>query len=393
MSKRELMTKNKPKLSPVLKGITVGPVEAGKIKIGGKGAERESRSGTKYNMAEKYDGFVITKLSKKGANFEVDYETMRALGSYDEKSKSFKPLKSIPIELNDDDVIKFYTSGMACYQGKKCVCRGDREFGIQSDGKVVECPCHKSEKKDSKSSALCKPNGKFSCIIKGVTPIGKVHVFRTTGYASIISLYSGLRDIYKETGGRFRGITFYLTYTKKTITDQFGQVQTIPVVGIECRMDRKEMREAIKENAILEAKFMANMQKLEGYGIGATEEELIGIEEIEEFYPDQQIQDKNEDLQQIAYNEEEVREPENQADPAEEKTEPTREFYIEELKKMDYPDSFFKGKKVQTLADIYNTGVMYEARPSEEVDVTEYDLMGDLEINDNDDINIDDILG
>ena len=202
-----------------------------------------------------------------------------------------------------------------------------------------------------------------------------------------------MRDIYKETGGRFRGITFYLTYTKKTITDQFGQVQTIPVVGIECRMDRKEMREAIKANAILEAKFMANMQKLEGYGIGATEEELIGIEEIEEFYPDQQIQDKNEDLQQIAYNEEEVREPENQADPAEEKTEPTREFYIEELKKMDYPDSFFKGKKVQTLADIYNTGVMYEARPSEEVDVTEYDLMGDLEINDNDDINIDDILG
>ena len=49
-------------------------VEIGKIKIGGKGAAKQSRSGGTYRTPEKYDHFVITTLfrDKSTENFLLD---------------------------------------------------------------------------------------------------------------------------------------------------------------------------------------------------------------------------------------------------------------------------------------------------------------------------------
>lgn len=330
-------------LSPILKTLKLQLVECGKIKIGGKGQERTGKNGS-YNLPVKYDGFVITKLDKDGVNFTTDFEAMQKLGGWDEKNKQIVPLKKIPVTFTDDDLTRFFQTSMACYQGKTCICRGDGERAINANGEVVSCPCEKSQKKQN-GAHECKPNGRLSCQITKVTPIGKVHTFRTTGYNTIQSLFSGLYSIYSETGGRFRGLQLWLTYDKKTIVDQFGKTQLIPVIGIEYNGTRTQMREAIEKNASAEAGFLKNMKKLEGYGIGLSDEPLLGIEDLPEFYPNNEIE--NQEKKELPQKKEII--DEQTGEIIEESSEPTREELIETLYSWGWSEEQLKGKRLNTL--------------------------------------------
>jgi hypothetical protein len=285
----------------MIKGITDRPslAEAGKIKIGGLGEERQKKdkSGT-YRIPVKYDHFTITKTTRDvNELLEIDTEIMNGLISeYGEPNKDGEiVLKKIPIVLHSDEIEEVFPTRYAYYHGRRCLCHGDGEAAQQAviesvkgkkeptgEFRPVKCPCNLlSEKK-------CKPNGKLFCSIvaPGSSIAGAVHIWRTTSVISIRELTGSLIQI-KELAGFLRGLPLWLKIGQKTVEPD-GKAITVYTCHVELR--ESDILK-LQKHALEQAKMRAQLGGTSGYrallsapGDNESLEEQAAIEA--EFYVD-----------------------------------------------------------------------------------------------------------
>lgn len=279
----------------MIKNLCPGLMEMGKIKIGNKGAVRESASGNKWQAPQKLDHFLITTM-QRGAdnNFLLDSELHKLWGDAP---------KAIPVRLIYDDIGLNFATRYICYYGKTVFCSGDGEEAqrLQKDNthKAVSCPCERQDPKftgdDGKGKGKCKINGILSVIIDGAQSVGGVWKFRTTSYNSVVGILSSLALIQRITGGRLAGIPLNMTVTPKTVQDPIaGNQQTIYVVGLQYAGTIDTLRDVGYQIAMTEAKHGISMQRIEenarlmlthtpSDGIGDDPDQDV----IDEFYPEE----------------------------------------------------------------------------------------------------------
>jgi len=252
----------------IKKGLTPRLAEVGKIKIGGKGAERKKtggKSGT-YQLPIRYDHFVITNTERgTDGNFVPDLELMEKIDPRDnwKDGQEYAKPKEIPIIFLFDDIDMNFRTEYAYYQGAKCLCRGDGEIaermylkaGKQTVLDIEELPdlipTYKSVKidvkagekhkiicdtekcqfaqPDAKGATRCKPSGVLSCMIPANMNVGGVYRFRTHSWNTISNILASLELIKTITGGLLVGLPMKLQFLKKSTTDH-GNVSVVNVV-------------------------------------------------------------------------------------------------------------------------------------------------------------------
>lgn len=266
----------------MIKGLMPGLKEIGKIKIGRKGATRQSHDGKKeYRLPEKLDHFeVVTLYKDDNGDFIPDAAIMGLIGN---------DAKELNISLlYNDTTLNFFTRYNQ-YMGGKCKCSGDGETAVQEDGTKIKCnPDTCSIFKAKK----CKANGILSVILKDAPKLGGVYKFRTTSINSIRSILSSLFFIQSSTGGILANIPLKMTVAPMSVNPVGSPTaQTIFVVNLEYPGTEEDLhKQTIKlmtERAGMQSK-IAELEAQARAAISApeTKEE---IEDVEcEFYPDNQ---------------------------------------------------------------------------------------------------------
>lgn len=208
----------------MIKGLTPRLCEIGKIKIGGKGEERESKkTGKKYRIPKKFDHFVITKTMKDSSdNFMIDKELMKKIGP--------KP-KEIQIRLMFDDIELNFQTSYACYKGKKCYCRGDGEKAMRLNEKTKErkeIDCNPAECKIL-IDGHCKVSGILSCLLPQADRLGGVYKFRTHSINSVLNILGSLQFLLMASGGILFNLPLKLELVDKQ-TEEHGIIKTVNII-------------------------------------------------------------------------------------------------------------------------------------------------------------------
>jgi hypothetical protein len=278
--------------SPIVKNLIPGLTERGKIKIGRKGAARQSQGGGTYQLPEKLDHFVVTGLTRDGTgNFIRDEGVHRVIGE--------KPTR-IPIQLMFDALELNFQCRYACYYGKTLFCSGDGEAAWQLEAKdkpnriQVPCTCYRQEPTfvgDGKAgNGKCKINGTLSVIIQGADSVGGVYKFRTTGYNSTVGILSSLTLLKSLTGGYLAGLPLVMTVQPKVCTNPVdGSSQTVYVVGVEYAGSMADLQKTTLAIAQGNAEFRARLVRVEDEARKLISADAALIDEAgditEEYYP------------------------------------------------------------------------------------------------------------
>jgi len=211
----------------IKRGLSNRFLEAGKIKIGGKGPLKKSAKGNDYRPPVKFGHFVITTTRRdmETGNLIIDKKIMDAL-----IAEAGPEPKEIRIRLPFDDIDMNFFTEFQYYVGKKCVCHGNGESAERTgqDGvtKHVECDPGKCEFLADKK---CKPTGILSCFLPYSKDLGGIYRFRTHSWNSVSGILSALTYISAQTGGILQGLPLKLVLLKKSITDH-GNVDVVTIV-------------------------------------------------------------------------------------------------------------------------------------------------------------------
>lgn len=290
-------------LSSIPTKHTGGAVELGKIKIGGKGAERQKQGGGTWRLPEKHDYFTITTMNRSAkGDLVVDDALMQdLLGNYGDKDGK---LRQIPIRLLSDDIEDVLQSAFVWYGGKTIGARSDGVrvtwFNDPQNGRRYKEPIEDKwdtaclDMKDSKGKNIFKVHTNLSCVIAASeSRWGGVYKFRTTSVISFRQLYGGLAHIHALTGGILAGMPLVLAVRPIQVSPE-GTAITVHVVHVELR--GKDLQQLQNQAADL-AKFRLTFAKQ----IETTKQqyrkflELPGVESpedakdiAEEFAPEEQ---------------------------------------------------------------------------------------------------------
>lgn len=267
----------------MVKGLTPGLLEIGKIKIGIKGKMIESAQGNKFQPPKKLDHFVVT-TTKKGedGNYIEDEEIKNIFGL--EKDSE---IKSIPVRLLYNDPDLNFPTRYASYNGGKLTCSGDGEKAITAMDRQIECPCKKLDNA-YQGKDKCKINGTLSVIIDNTNKFGGCHKFRTTSFNTCSSILGSMAIIKHATGGILAFLPLHLTIQPKTTTiPTTGGTTTIYVVSLIYPGNVSELQQAAFEMATEKRQYLLAMKEIENKAKSdnpfSSEDEK---EIVEEFYPE-----------------------------------------------------------------------------------------------------------
>lgn len=276
----------------IIKGLTPGLTETGKIKIGEKGRLIQSAKGNQFQPPQKLDHFRVTTLQRgPDGNYLQDLAVHQLYGD--------KPRK-IPVRLLYDDIELNFQCRYTCFLGKTLWCYGDGESAQRivdmskpAERSVVQCPCGRQEPTYDKQDK-CKINSCLSVIIDGVETVGGVWKLRTTSYNSTVGILSSLSLIKRLTGGPLAGLPLNLTLNPKTaIVPTSGQVSQVWVVGIEFAGKVERLQEIAYQQAQRQAVYAVKIEQIETEArrlIAASsvvDVESEASEIVEEFFPEQ----------------------------------------------------------------------------------------------------------
>ncbi len=281
-------------LSTIIKGLTPGLTERGKIKIGEKGKVVTSARGKEFQPPQKLDYFKVTTLMRgPDGNYYPDLDVIKKHGE--------KP-RSLPVRLLYDDIALNFQCRYTCFQGKTLWCVGDGETGLRINGSgqrdTVSCPCGRQEPTyvpKGEYDPRCKINAVLSVIIDGVERVGGVWKLRTTSYNSTVGILSSLALIQRITGGPLAGIPLTLTLNPKTvITPTDGKSMTVWVVGLEYSGSIDSLQKISYERAQQFALHKVKIEQIEEQArrmltAGTQIQELADDADdiVDEFYPEQ----------------------------------------------------------------------------------------------------------
>lgn len=207
------------------------PMELGKIKIGGKGKEVQTRRGATMRLPEKFDHFVITTRQRgSDENFVIDEEIHSILGPEPE---------SLDVRLMFDSVEENFQSEMLVYKGREkvFVCDGERARNLHTGN---EGPCLRAQGRE----CPCKPFGRLAVILEAAPHYGGFYLFRTTSWETINNLQTTLTLLAQF--GSLRGLPLRLVIYPATDTHEAG-TSTSYKVGIVLRADYETARNVALE--------------------------------------------------------------------------------------------------------------------------------------------------
>lgn len=280
----------------MIKGIKPQLAEAGKIKIGGLGEKRTSKSGNEYRLPVKFDHFVITKTTRdQNGDLFIDADLMMEL-----KPDKDQNIRAIPIVLHSDEIEEVFPTAYALYSGKKCHCRGNGETAIRREviddqytnrEKEISCPC---DYLDGDGKYICKANGKLYCsIVAGSSAVaGAVHIWRTTSIISVQRMLGSLIQI-KSICGTLRGIPLWLKIEPIAV-DPSGQ-GSITVYCCHVELRAKDVLQ-VQERALQSMKLRDQLASPEYRGLlsapGESETDEEQAEIAAEFYAEDKEPEK-----------------------------------------------------------------------------------------------------
>lgn len=246
-----------PRLALIVKNLSPGLTECGKIKIGARGKSITSAKGKSFQPPTKLDHFRVTTLERgMDGNFKIDQAVHKLYGE--------QP-RSLPIYLLYDEIELNFQARYNCFHGKNLWCAGDGEGALRMEngGRLeVACPCER-QAPDYPGEDRCKLYGSLSVIVAGVERVGGVWKFRTTSYNSIVGIMSSLALMKRITGGPLSGIPLDMTLSPKTgINPITGDAVSIFVVGLE---------------------FKGNLEALKQYGVKQALEHATHAERIRQI--------------------------------------------------------------------------------------------------------------
>jgi len=208
------------------------PQELGKIKIGGKGAERAGQGGTKYQLPVKYDHFLVTTRARgEDGNFVTDAKI------HAHSSVGDKPTELAGVLMYETPEQNFHAE-MALWKGKTqkiSTCDGEERTNL-SDGKVT--PCVKAQG----GECQCKPYGRLHLQLWASGHVMGYHTFRTTSWESVNNIQTVLQEVYERFGTLFQAPVKLVMYPSE---DQYKQgsetrVSTSWKVGLVLAMSIEE---------------------------------------------------------------------------------------------------------------------------------------------------------
>lgn len=231
--------------------------ELGKIKIGGKGAERQGKKGA-WRMPVKYDYFVVTGHERDSAgNLKPDKELMSRLlerygtdveeaevdsaGNGTGKTKVVRRLREIPVALLSDEIDDSLSAVYSYYVGKRrCgTCDGETftKFAEPKDGEWVALQAPISKPCDGKHhlGEGWKLHTTLQVVIAdGEARWGGVYRFRTTSAISADQLLGTMLQVKTLTRGILAGLPLRLVVRPMEVSPD-GKATTIYVVHLELR--------------------------------------------------------------------------------------------------------------------------------------------------------------
>lgn len=222
--------------------------ELGQIKIGGKGQERQKKSGRgTYRVPVKYDHFLVTQRTR-------DPKTDNLLR--DEAVHRLPEVGATPTELDvrllfdrPEQNFQFF---LAAYDGRRQRCTGDGEQAHDAVHGEIPCTCpwfkfHEGEYagpprplikevefQDDKGKTrtrkvpapVCKPHGRLSVILEAAKSYGGFYIFRTTSWETIRSIAAQL-DLFLQQFGFLAGLPLQLVMYPTTDTyEEDGALKT-----------------------------------------------------------------------------------------------------------------------------------------------------------------------
>lgn len=213
----------------IKKGLNARLAEIGKIKIGGKGAEKVSANKKKFRVPVKWDHFKVTTTERDASgNFIIDPDVMGGDGVGDNP-------KELSIRLPFDDIDMNFHTSFQLYTGAKLMCKGDGEKATRKDkdGNETTGECN-TETCKHMASEKCKVSGILSCYLVASPSYGGVYRFRTHSWNSVSNILAALEEFARNTGGILQGLPLKLKMLKKS-TEDHGNVNTVTIVldGIE----------------------------------------------------------------------------------------------------------------------------------------------------------------
>ena len=285
--------------------LTPGLVERGKIKIGKKGASRQSQGGGTYQMPQKLDHFIVTTTERgQDGNFLPDHKIMERLGSSPRR---------IPVRMIYDDIPLNFSSRYASYAGKTLACTGNGSEAKRLDAKgnwtMCQCPCPRQEP-TYQGKDKCKITGTLSAVIDGAGVVGGVWKLRTTSYNTVVGILSSLAMIQRITGGRLAGVPLSLVLTPKTVQDPIqGNQQTIYVVSLEFEGSVEQLRERGYQAMLEDKQHGARIEALEDQARQLLADRTDEYEEdaediVDEFYPDAAIEEERQERRTFVHEQE-----------------------------------------------------------------------------------------
>jgi hypothetical protein len=275
------------KSSLIIKGLTPGLTESGKIKIGEKGRMVQSRSGTQFQPPTKLDHFRVTSLERgPDGNYITDMAVHRLYGD--------RP-RALPVRLLYDEIDLNFQCRYACFRGRTLWCTGDGEFASRAANgnghQEVPCPCGRQDPAYT-GEDRCKINARLSVIIDGMDRVGGVWVLRSTSYNTTVGILSSLALIKRITGGPLAGLPLELTLNPKTVVTPDGKIQTVWVVGLEFKGTIQQLQQIGLDQAKRDAVHYARIERIEHEARALLTHDPLVLETepddiVEEFYPEQ----------------------------------------------------------------------------------------------------------
>jgi hypothetical protein len=257
--------------------IPAALAEVGKIKIGGKGAEKKGSSGKTFRMPVKHDHFTVTtRVRGEDDNFERDEQVHDRIGE--------TPTK-LNVRLPFDEPDENFQSQMQQYKGRDLIwrCDGETAENVKS-GETGQC------QRGGENGCNCKPYGRLRVILEDAPMFGGVYVFRTTSWESIRNIQSALAILYSQFGA-LAGLPLTLElYPAEVSYQESGKTKTGTAYKVALLLRATfEQARAISEDA--RAHRLTNPTELKILA-AASEDELDAIDEAEEadfaeeYHPD-----------------------------------------------------------------------------------------------------------
>lgn len=232
--------------------ITPRVCELGRLKIGGLGDSRTSKSGGTYRLPVKFDHFVIVGMNRTGAgDLQRDDALMQSLADEGYADADGK-LRQLPIAVLSNEITDVMQAAYVCYVGKMCAARSDgltlTKFANVtntkgSDGKfrLEAVPLPEPEespwKPEMASSGMFKVHTTFNCVIAGKKAHwGGVYKFRTTSRITASQLSGSLIALKELMGGVLRGMPLRLV-VRPMLVNPGGKPITVYVVHCEALGD------------------------------------------------------------------------------------------------------------------------------------------------------------